>query len=79
MSSGRRFESPTIPPRSRSLRSAFRGSPIDREEPGALRTRLTLACVRRGGLGNPLSDEELARKFHGNAVRSLPEEGTASS
>jgi hypothetical protein len=42
-----------------------------------LRTRLTLACVRRGGLGNPLSDEELARKFHGNAVRSLPEEGAA--
>ena len=24
--------------------------------------------------GNPLSDEELARKFHDNAVRSLPEE-----
>jgi len=29
--------------------------------------------VNRGGPGNPLSDEELARKFHGNAVRSLPE------
>jgi hypothetical protein len=25
----------------------------------------------------PLSDEELARKFHGNAVRSLPEERAA--
>ena len=30
--------------------------------------------VNRGGPGNPLSDEELARKFHDNAVRSLPEE-----
>ncbi|MBA3691782.1 MAG: hypothetical protein H0W82_10295, partial [Actinobacteria bacterium] len=29
--------------------------------------------VNRGGPGNPLSDEELARKFHDNAVRSLPE------
>ena len=28
--------------------------------------------VNRGGPGNPLSDEELARKFHDNAVRSLP-------
>ena len=27
--------------------------------------------------GNPLSDEELARKFHDNAVRSLPEERAA--
>jgi 2-methylcitrate dehydratase PrpD len=27
--------------------------------------------VNRGGPGNPLSDEELARKFHDNAVRSL--------
>ena len=26
---------------------------------------------------NPLSDEELARKFHDNAVRSLPEERAA--
>jgi len=26
--------------------------------------------------GNPLSDEELARKFHDNVVRSLPEERT---
>jgi hypothetical protein len=31
----------------------------------------------RGGPGNPLSDEELARKFHDNAVRSLPEERAA--
>ena len=30
--------------------------------------------VNRGGPGNPLSDEELVRKFHDNAVRSLPEE-----
>jgi len=30
--------------------------------------------VNRGGPGNPRSDEELARKFHDNAVRSLPEE-----
>jgi hypothetical protein len=30
--------------------------------------------VNRGGPGNPLSDEELARRFHDNAVRSLPEE-----
>src|ERR1700730_7378771 len=29
--------------------------------------------VTRGGPGNPLSDEELARKFHDNAVKSLPE------
>jgi len=28
--------------------------------------------VNRGGPGNALSDEELARKFHDNAVRSLP-------
>jgi hypothetical protein len=27
--------------------------------------------VNRGGPGNPLSDEELARKFHDNAVRSV--------
>ena len=27
--------------------------------------------VSRGGPGNPLSDEELARKYHDNAVRSL--------
>jgi hypothetical protein len=33
--------------------------------------------VSRGGPGNPLSDEELARKFHDNAVRSLPEERAA--
>jgi hypothetical protein len=32
--------------------------------------------VNRGGPG-PLSDEELARKFHDNAVRSLPEERAA--
>ncbi len=36
-----------------------------------LETRVEL---NRGGPGNPLSDEELARKFHDNAVRSLPEE-----
>jgi hypothetical protein len=30
--------------------------------------------VNRGGPGNPLSDEEPARKFHDNAVRSFPEE-----
>lgn len=33
--------------------------------------------VNRGGPGNPLSDEELARGFHDNAVRSLPEERAA--
>jgi len=33
--------------------------------------------VDRGSPGNPLSDEELARKFHDNAVRSLPEERAA--
>jgi hypothetical protein len=33
--------------------------------------------VNRGGPGNPLSDKELARKFHDNAVRSLPEERAA--
>ena len=33
--------------------------------------------VNRGGPGNPLSDEELMRKFHDNAVRSLPEERAA--
>jgi hypothetical protein len=33
--------------------------------------------VNRGGPGNPLSDEELARKFHDQAVRSLPEERAA--
>jgi hypothetical protein len=33
--------------------------------------------VNRAGPGNPLSDEELARKFHDNAVRSLPEERAA--
>src|ERR1700681_4743154 len=33
--------------------------------------------ANRGGPGNPLSDEELARKFHDNAVRSLPEERAA--
>jgi hypothetical protein len=27
----------------------------------------------RGGPGNPLSDEELATKFHLNATRTLPE------
>lgn len=32
--------------------------------------------VNRGGPGNPLSDEELARKFH-DAVRPLPEERAA--
>jgi 2-methylcitrate dehydratase PrpD len=35
--------------------------------------------VNRGGPGNPLSDEELARKFHDNAVRSLPESARPSS
>ena len=33
--------------------------------------------VNRGGPGNPLSDEELARKFRDKAVRSLPEERAA--
>jgi len=33
--------------------------------------------VNRGGPGSPLSEEELARKFHDNAVRSLPEERAA--
>jgi hypothetical protein len=33
--------------------------------------------VDRGGPGNLLSDEELARKFHDNDVRSLPEERAA--
>ena len=38
------------------------------------RTAVEVNC---GGPGNPLSDEELARKFHDNAVRSLPEERAA--
>jgi len=33
--------------------------------------------VNRGGPGNPLSGEELARKFRDDAVRSLPEERAA--
>ena len=33
--------------------------------------------VSRGGPGSPLSGEELARKSHDNAVRSLPEERAA--
>ena len=33
--------------------------------------------VNRGGPGNSLSGEELARKFHDNAVRSLLEERAA--
>jgi molybdopterin biosynthesis enzyme len=33
--------------------------------------------VSRGGPGNPLAGEELARKFRDNAVRSLPEERAA--
>src|SRR5260370_5607556 len=33
--------------------------------------------VNRGGPGNPLSGEELVRKFHGHAVRALPEERAA--
>jgi hypothetical protein len=33
--------------------------------------------VNQAGPGNPLSDEELARKFHDNAVRSLPQERAA--
>jgi hypothetical protein len=37
----------------------------------------TRAGVNRGGPGNPLSGEERARKFHDNAVRSLPEERAA--
>src|SRR5271163_1117467 len=35
------------------------------------------AALLGGGPGNLLSDEELARKFHDNAVRSLPEERAA--
>ena len=35
--------------------------------------------VNGGCPGNPLSDEELARKFHDNAVRSLPEERAAET
>ena len=35
------------------------------------------AALLGGGPGNPLSDEGLARKFHDNAVRSLPEERAA--
>jgi 2-methylcitrate dehydratase PrpD len=34
--------------------------------------------VSRGGPGSPLSGEELARTFHDNAVRSLPEERRAA-
>ena len=35
------------------------------------------AALLGGGPGNPRSDEKLARKFHDNAVRSLPEERAA--
>jgi 2-methylcitrate dehydratase PrpD len=35
--------------------------------------------VNRGGPRNPLSDEELARKFYDNAVRSLPRSARSSS
>ncbi|HEX9543235.1 MAG TPA: hypothetical protein VGA04_34390, partial [Streptosporangiaceae bacterium] len=39
--------------------------------------RQTVACPRTpkppSGPGNPLSDEELATKFHLNATRTLPE------
>ncbi len=41
---------------------------------GVLRPLPVAAALLGGGLGNPLSDEELAGKFHDNAVRSLPEE-----
>ncbi|MDX6526064.1 MAG: MmgE/PrpD C-terminal domain, partial [Gaiellales bacterium] len=50
------------------VRSSGRAGPRTGEE---LEARVE---VNRGGPGNPLSDEELARKFHDNAVRSLPEE-----
>jgi hypothetical protein len=33
--------------------------------------------VNSGGPGGPRSDEDLVRKFHDNAVRSLPEERAA--
>ena len=33
--------------------------------------------VNRGGPANALTDEDLARKFHDNAVRSLPEKRAA--
>ncbi|WP_218171662.1 hypothetical protein [Streptomyces mirabilis] len=33
--------------------------------------------VNRGRPGNPLFDEEMARKFHNSSVRSLPEEHAA--
>jgi hypothetical protein len=35
--------------------------------------------VNGGCPGNPLSDEELARRFHDNAVRSLPKERAAET
>jgi hypothetical protein len=38
----------------------------------------TCVEINCGGPSNPLSDEELARKFHDNAVRSLPEESAGA-
>lgn len=38
---------------------------------------VTTGSAASVGAGNPLSDEELARKSHDNAVRSLPEERAA--
>jgi hypothetical protein len=48
-------------------------------DPRRLALAALVRCVEdeRGGPGNPLSGEELARKFHDNAVRSLPEERAA--
>jgi len=48
------------------------------EDVGRLASELEARVeVNRGGPGNRLSDEELARKFHDNTVRSLPEERAA--
>jgi hypothetical protein len=58
---------------------AFYGDRAHRT-PSAAAWARTGSCrveVNRGGPGNPLSNEDLARKFHDNAVRSLPEEREA--
>ena len=50
-------------------------SMLERQNEARIASAAGIAASR--GAGNALSDEELARKFHDNAVRSLPEERAA--
>ncbi len=58
-------------------------SPLAHPSDLARRNRLNTTCRRdtggagAGALGDSLAKPELARKFHDNAVRSLPEERAA--